>query len=187
MALRSPRRHLDRHGAGLLAADSGVERMDAGYTLPFQKVALRLESAGIVKSRDVKEGDLVKAGQVLLTLDDRKEIAELQSMELDASDIAVRAQKVNAEVKEAELKRIKHLLDNGGGNVEEYEKAKAEAELAALQITKEEQDILVKKKKIEKQQAVIDAMKLAARRMASCRRWMCISGRWSTRASRRYW
>jgi multidrug efflux pump subunit AcrA (membrane-fusion protein) len=135
---------------------------EIGNTLPadLKPIELRFKSAGIIAKVNVKEGDVIKSGQVLFEQDDSEERDELDILKLDATDIRVQAQKVNAEAKKAEYDRIKQIHDQGAQNDLELVKAEAEWKLAKLTITQEEQDLTVKNAKVKKQQGVIDRMKL---------------------------
>lgn len=67
-------------GAGVLAAQAQIS--SPGITEPFQDVVLGTPVAGAVEKVHVKEGDFVKAGQVLLELQKRQEELELSRRKL---------------------------------------------------------------------------------------------------------
>jgi len=132
-----------------------------GITLPSdgQPRELKFESQGTIKSVEVKPGDRVKAGQVLMKQDDRNEVAELKALQHDVSSVGVDEAKVQVEVHEADVKRLK-AIHADSGNDAELEKAEAELKYSNLEILNAEQETQVKKDKIERQLAVVDMMQL---------------------------
>ena len=145
------------------AAEKGTDRLiEVGITLPadLKPRELRFKTLGVIKSVNVKEGDVVKAGQVLMAQDDVEEITELEIRILDATDIRIKAAEVSSKAKKAELKRIQGIHDQDAKNDAEFEKAQAEAELAELNIVQEKHDLELKKAKVNQQQKVVDHMTL---------------------------
>jgi multidrug efflux pump subunit AcrA (membrane-fusion protein) len=144
------------------AADGTTKEKEVvGITLPSdgQPRELKFEAQGTIKSVEVKPGDRIKAGQVLMKQDDRKEVAELKALQDDVSDITVRQAEVQVDVHKADVKRLT-AIHADAQNDAELEKAQAELKYSELQVLKEKQDNQVKKDKIEHQQAVIDMMQL---------------------------
>ena len=135
--------------------------VEVGNTKPADQKPreLRFKNPGIIKSVEVREGDIVKAGQQLMSQDDAEEIAELDILVKDSSDLRIQAARRSAEAKQAEFKRIE-AIHMEAKNEAEFEKAKAEAELAVLNIEQEKQDREVKLAKVEKQRKMIERMKL---------------------------
>ena len=147
---------------GFALAAQGEPAVEVGITKPadLKPRELRFKMQGMILKVSVHEGDRVQAGQVLLSLDDAEEQVELKILKLDATDIRIKGAKVTSVAKHAELKRIKKLNVEGQGNDAELEKAQAEADIADLQIIQEQQDLLTKQAKIEKQQFIISKMQL---------------------------
>jgi multidrug efflux pump subunit AcrA (membrane-fusion protein) len=135
--------------------------VEVGNTKPADQKPreLRFKNPGLIKSVEVREGDVIKVGQVLMIQDDTEEFAELAVLQEDATDIRIRAAERSADAKKAEFNRIEKI-HREAGNEAEFEKAKAEYELAVLNIEQEKQDLRVKNKKVEKQKGIIDRMKL---------------------------
>src|SRR5438067_12709387 len=92
--------------------------VEVANTLPadLKPIELRFKTAGIIAKVNVKEGDVVKADQILFEQDDKEERDELDILKLDATDIRVQAQKKNEEVKRAEYDKIKQIHDTGAQN-----------------------------------------------------------------------
>lgn len=144
------------------AADATTKEKEVvGITLPSdgQPRELKFEAQGTIKSVEVKPGDRIKAGQVLMKQDDRKEVAELKALADDVSDIGEQQAATQAEAKDAKVQRLEKIAADSQ-NAAELDEAKAEAKYYHLQILKERQDNQVKKDKIERQKAVIDMMQL---------------------------
>lgn len=152
--------------AALLAFPAGLARaettIELANTLPadLKPIELRFKTPGVIKTVTVKEGDTVKVNQTLFEQDTSEEQDELEILKLDATDIRVKAQEVNAEAKKAEYDKVKQVHDRGEQNDLELVKADAEWRLAKLTITQEQQDLLVKKAKVKKQEGIIDRMRL---------------------------
>lgn len=144
------------------AADATTKEKEVvGITLPSdgQPRELKFEAQGTIKSVEIKPGDRIKAGQVLMKQDDRKEVAELKALADDVSDIGEQQAATQAKAKDAKVKRLEAIAADSQ-NAAELDEARAEATYYHLQILKERQDNQVKKDKIERQKAVIDMMQL---------------------------
>jgi RND family efflux transporter MFP subunit len=135
-----------------------------GFTLPFgnKPTALGFEGPGFIKTVNIKEGQHVKVGQILMTQDSSKEELDLKGMILDATDVAVRAAEAQHEAQQAAFDIVAHLQGGDAGNTTEYAKAKADLKESELQIEKEKQDQQIKQTKVEKQLQVIKDMKLVS-------------------------
>jgi multidrug efflux pump subunit AcrA (membrane-fusion protein) len=146
---------------GARAEPTGGEKLVVGLTLPSDghPRELKFEAQGTIKSVEVKPGEHVKAGQVVMKQDDRKEVAELKGLQADVTEIGIKQAKTQAVKAHADLKRLE-AIHAEAQNDAEVEKAKAEAEYYDLQISKEEADLEVKKHKVERQLAVVDMMQL---------------------------
>jgi RND family efflux transporter MFP subunit len=136
-----------------------------GFTLPYgnKPTALGFEGPGFIKTVSVKEGQHVKVGQILMTQDSSKEEIDLKGMQLDATDVAVKAAETERDAQKASFKVEEDAyIVNGAGNKSQYEKAKANYEESELQIVKEKQDQQIKQTKVEKQLQIIKDMKLVS-------------------------
>jgi multidrug efflux pump subunit AcrA (membrane-fusion protein) len=144
------------------APKSAMRTVEIGNTKPIdgKPRELKFKMAGLIKSVEVKEGDAVKAGQVLMTEDDSEELAELDILTKDANNARVEAAQANLEGKTKKLARIEKIHNENGGNDAELDEAKTDAKIAELSIASEKQDLEVKKAKIVKQKGIIERMKL---------------------------
>ena len=106
-----------------------------GSIIPNEEVMVTSESSGKVTSISFKEGDVVKKGQLLVTLDDRELIAQLEKFEHER------------EFLEKKSEREKKLNERGGISDEQYEET-----IRDLQTTVAEIDLIntqIDKKKIK--------------------------------------
>src|SRR5438105_2036371 len=90
------------------------EKIVTGYTAPTEQHRLKLtfRQAGIVKEVAVKEGDKVKAGQVLVQLDDSVEMNQWRSLDLQGnSTLQEQAAKAEMAEKQIELKRFENMVE----------------------------------------------------------------------------
>ena len=140
-----------------------VRNLEVGNTKPvnLRPLEAHFQTPGLIKRVYVKKGDAVKAGQLLMALDDATELAELEVRTKDANDAKVKAAEVNALAKQAKFKRIKALHDdNSAQNDAEFEEVTAEKDLAVLQIASEKQDLEVKKSRVAQQKVKIGQLSL---------------------------
>lgn len=106
-----------------------------GSIIPNEEVVITSESSGKVTSITFKEGDYVKKGQLLVTLDDRELNAQLDKA------------KYEKEFLEKKVAREKQLNERGGVSDEQYESTQRD-----LQTTVADIDLIetqIEKKKIK--------------------------------------
>lgn len=96
-----------------------------GSVVPFRAVQLASPAEGPVVSLVVRQGDRVRKGDTLLVIG-RQEGAEAQIVSLLE----------NVHKEEANLARVKRLLEINGNSREQFEQAKAAYELAKAQLVK---------------------------------------------------
>jgi len=90
--------------------------------LPFEAVEIKAPVSGTVLSIDVKEGQYVKKGQLIVRLDDRTWIAQ---------EKGVKAKLLSAQ---ADLKRKQELLTMEGASQQDVDQAQAEVDALKAQI-----------------------------------------------------
>jgi len=147
-----------------LGADSPsprkVELYD-GNTVPSDRRQLALKMSDVVKEVNVKPGDVVKAGDVLLVLDDREEQLNLQIIRLEAeSDVAVRAAETTRDYKKVELARVQDMYRKQVATQQELDKARLDAELAELEIGKAQVEHGQRQIQARRQETVLDRMRI---------------------------
>ena len=108
----------------------------ASGTLAYQsEVRLVPEIVGRVLKINVKEGDIVKQGDLLVQLDPATSLAEIAQLEaaLRQSRLNIERQRVTVETQDAKWKRYQALRDSGIVDANTYEEIKAQHELARVE------------------------------------------------------
>jgi multidrug efflux pump subunit AcrA (membrane-fusion protein) len=130
-----------------------------GITHPSQERKLSFSTPGVVAQAPLKEGDVVKNGQVILVQDEEIDKKELERLDLTAhSQARIEAAEADLAVKKAELKR-KEEAGPGGFNEAEMDVARNDVILREkqLQVAKEDQQ----EAKIKAEQAAHKVKKLS--------------------------
>lgn len=132
-----------------------------GQTKPSQEVRLAFAAPGIVTDVPVKEGDHVKAGQLLAKQDDRQDRAELEKMKLDAAaTYDIDYSKLDKKVKEVQLKRKQQMLAQHVASASEVEEAQLAVDLDQARIDQAQLDHAKKGFDVTKQQVRVEQMQL---------------------------
>ena len=132
-----------------------------GVTKPYAHAKPGVNGMGTVLELPVKEGQVVKKGDVLLRQDDRAERVELERLQKEAnSNVRVDAAEADLKIKQVQLKRLQDLAKNGNANPTEVEEAQskviyadAQAKVAQLEQEKAKLDA-------EKQRIKVDQMNI---------------------------
>lgn len=163
-------------GAGLLAADQPAVATPAasalpadksvreGITLPYKKYEINFATMGVIKDVKVKEGDVIKPKDLLLQQDSTEEEAELAILEFDATNqLPIDAAKANEALKQVEFEAKDRLKNAAHGNDLEWAKAKAELQIAKIQVQQAQTELEQKKLKRDKQKTRVENMKLVSK------------------------
>lgn len=152
-------------GALAFAQTPGANnRIEPGFTLPYLEYNICFPTIGVIKDVKVKEGDLVKKGDVLMVQNDDEERAELKILDIDAnSDLPIKAAIAKRDVAKVEFEGKDRMKKAGNAFVElEWARAKAELEVAQLQVEQSQQEQEQKKAKRDKQATHIENMAIRA-------------------------
>jgi RND family efflux transporter MFP subunit len=118
---------------------------------------------GLVSDVYVNEGDHVKAGQVLAKQDDRQDVAELQSLQMEADSTAeIDNYVVDQKIKQVQLDRMIKLQKGNDAAPSEVEAAQLDVELAATQVALTKLKHEQKKLEAEKQKIKVELMQLTS-------------------------
>ncbi|MCF6313111.1 MAG: efflux RND transporter periplasmic adaptor subunit [Verrucomicrobiales bacterium] len=110
-----------------------------GVTEPVEEVELAFPEAGVIGELLVKEGDVVKKGQVLAKLDNRILEVGLKIAEVRASSEAERkSAKARLATKQRRLTELEKISKGGGVNADELFRAKAEVEITQADLMEAE-------------------------------------------------
>ena len=140
------------------AASGATDQTVRGFTKPYTLAKPNASQYGTVMKLPVVEGQMVKAGDLLLQQDDREERADLAAKELEAnSNVRVEASDADLKIKQVQLKRLKDLSVHGNANPYEVEEAEskaiaadAQAKIARLELEKAKQDAIRQRAKVDK-------------------------------------
>jgi membrane fusion protein, multidrug efflux system len=129
-----------------------------GVTKPTQRVEMAVPVMGQVREVKVKPGDMVKAGQLLVQLDDTVEHKRAEALKVDAeSDVQMRAAEAELAQKTVERDR---KVNSEGFSLSEKEEAKLAVTVAGLRVELAKQDKLKKLAELQVQEQLIERMKL---------------------------
>jgi RND family efflux transporter MFP subunit len=132
-----------------------------GITQPSERHKLTFPAAGLIIAKPVKEGDAVKAGDVLLQQDDFLEQKEVEKAQVEAESAAkVDAAKADYNAKKHIYERKLNTLKGGGANQQEVEDAELDMTLRDKQILVATDDQNEAKIKFLQEQKKVKDMKL---------------------------
>jgi len=114
-------------------ADVPVLRRSIGFAEPVAVVALKSRLDGVIAEQHVKEGQTVKAGDLLFTLDDRELKAQIAR-----DEAGVERDKATLQQKRADLARQKSLVDKGAGTQQALDLAVADEATAGAILKSDE-------------------------------------------------
>ena len=119
-------------------------RLLHGVTMPSEDVDLAFADLGKILEVNVKPGDHVNAGDVLMTQDDRADREQLRALEAKA-DVTARVElaRQRRDLALVQLARMEELRQRGGGSQTELEELQLEAAIAETQIGEEQRQGLV--------------------------------------------
>jgi membrane fusion protein (multidrug efflux system) len=106
-----------------------------GTVAPYRGATLKAEAAGRVMDSFIQNGQFVKAGTLLLQIDDRLEQAQLQSA------------KAQVKLKQLELSRLRALSADGAAATSQVDQAEADYAIANAEVAKIMANITHKKVK----------------------------------------
>lgn len=114
-------------------AEVPVTRRSIGFAEPAAIVAVKSRLDGVIADQHVKEGQEVRQGDLLFTLDDRELTAQVARDEAN-----VERDKATLAQKRADLARQKSLVDKGAGTQQAFDQATADEAVAAAAIKADE-------------------------------------------------
>ncbi len=141
---------------GYLGGAAEPRDLIEGFTSPYRSVDVAAPEVGTIEDIPVKQGQLVKKGDVLAVLDREVLVASLEMAKAKASGYAKRdAARIELELKQ---KRLDNLTRLGKSLIspEELDRAKADVELVRTQVTAAEQELLLESLDQTRIQAQLD-------------------------------
>jgi RND family efflux transporter MFP subunit len=122
-----------------------------GFTEPYQTIDVAAAESGILTDIKVREGDAVRQGQVLATLDHDVLVALLaiaeQSMRSTGTLDSAQAE---LQLRQSRLEKLELLRAQGHASQEEIERARTDVTIAAAQVRTAQEEQLIRKLEYEK-------------------------------------
>jgi HlyD family secretion protein len=132
-------------------------------TEPLVSSKLAFPNLGVIKEVLVKDGDVIKKGDVLIRQDDDLDLNELEQLKLQAeSNTKIEAAAADYKAKQAAYDRKKKIFDEGNGSQSELEEAEADMINRQKQLQQAKEDKAVAQLKYEQQKVKIEKMKIFA-------------------------
>jgi RND family efflux transporter MFP subunit len=145
--------------AGSLAAQDKIEAV----TKPSQDTVLSFVRPGQVAEVLVKEGDAVKAGQVLMRQDDKAELAQMEQLKAQAEDdTQIRAAEAKLAQTRVDLKKTEGARKEGAATDLEVDHAKLEVTMAELSLELYQFEQEQAKRKYQEMRLQIDRMRVVS-------------------------
>jgi len=152
-------------GLGIAGAAMAQTARDTaeGITRPSEEAHPTFSTPGVVREAPVKDGDKVKAGQVLLKQEDYIDKKELERLQMLANSTArIEASQANLEVKRSVYKRKSDPNRAGAFNDAEIEEAMNDVTLAEKQLKVSEEDQQEAKIKAQAQEKKVELLALVS-------------------------
>lgn len=151
--------------AALLLLPTAVvngEQLD-GFTEPYLTTNVATAETGVILSVSAREGEVVKKGQVLATLDNDVHLALLaiaaeQMNSLGKLDSA----QAELELQERKLEKLKTLREKGLARPEELERTRTDVAIARAQLLAIKEDLAVRKLEYERTRLQLDRRTIRA-------------------------
>ena len=122
-----------------------------GFTEPYRTIDVAAAEMGIVAEMLVREGDSVRKGQVLATLDQDIQRAQLATAEQAAGTQGPLASALaERELRKHRLEKLVALRANGNAQQEEVERARADLAIAEANVRTAEEDLTIKRLDLER-------------------------------------
>lgn len=149
--------------AAPVAGESSGVVVESGFTKPYERADMTLQTYGLIADIPVKRGDAVKKGDVLLKQDDRADQKALDALQLEAdSTVRIEASKADLEVKKIQLQREEELDKNGASNRMQLEDARMKVIYADATAKVSELDSAKNKLDADRQRIKVEQMKLVS-------------------------
>ena len=129
-----------------------------GSLTPRTQVDIMSDVMGKIIELPVREGDLVKAGDLLVRIDDRDLKSEVRRQQASArmSEIQVENQQVQLEKAEREFKRKERLFEASLISIEEYELAQTTLDAARLTLKQYQENVAQSHALLQKTEEQLD-------------------------------
>jgi RND family efflux transporter MFP subunit len=150
-------------GVGITRGDDSKSTgtLITAFSKPSKELKLVFAVPGIVMEVPVKEGDPVKAGQILAKQDDGQDQQDLSKMKMDAASMSeIEYDKADLAVKEIQEKRKEGMVQDHVASTQELEEAQLQVSLDRAKIEVSELQHQIKGFDAGKQEIKVDRMQL---------------------------
>jgi RND family efflux transporter MFP subunit len=150
----------DAFSARSVAAASNEDR---GFTVPTDEVKLGFPTPGLISDIKVKDGDVVKKGQVIAQQDTQVEQAAIDKEEfLLKSNVQLKAAEAQRDLAKVKLDRAEGLFKGsaGAGSKLEYEEAQLEYTVSILKVDLAKEETQSKALEIIKLKKQVERMRM---------------------------
>ena len=145
-------------------SDTATQSYVFGVTAPSKEANLSFRMQDVIRDVPVVEGQHVKAGDVLVQLDDRQEQAELNSEKIEAdSDLPQKDAQKKLDAANVELDRQKDMQAQNVASEVELRKAQLDVDIAAIELDGVKQEQQERKEKARKQELHVAEMAMRAK------------------------
>ncbi|HET6247562.1 MAG TPA: efflux RND transporter periplasmic adaptor subunit [Tepidisphaeraceae bacterium] len=149
-------------GCLLGAADNTFK--NPGITNPSEQRGLNFNVPGVVSKVMVKEGDIVKKGDIIAQQDDSVDLADLKVKQADvtSSALQIEAAAVDLAQKKVELDRDTEMFKKKVISSSDYDKAKLDVDIGEIRVKLAQQETQQKQEEVEAEKAKIAQKKLVS-------------------------
>jgi RND family efflux transporter MFP subunit len=135
---------------GPSAASAAAEQVD-GFTQPYRIIDVAAAEAGIITQIEVREGDSVKQGQTVATLDNDVHLALLAIAEKSMNSKGkLDSARAELELQKDRLKRFQALREHGHARQEEVDRTRTEVAIAEGQVTAAQEELAIREMEYRK-------------------------------------
>lgn len=135
----------------ITSAHGAAEPEIEGFTEPFADIELAASEMGILAAIDVKEGDIVEAGQLLASLDDSVLQAALNVAHASRNSRGqLKSAIADLEMRELELEKLTELRSRDHASQQEVDRVAGEVRIAAARVQAVREEIEVRNLEYER-------------------------------------
>ena len=121
-----------------------------GYLEPYQQIDVATVETGIIEAIQVQEGATVKAGQVLVRLDNKVLAKSLGIAQQEAQSVGnLKTTRAEHELQKNRLAKLETIFASGHGRATELERARSDVQVALGRVLRAEEEIAIKQKELE--------------------------------------
>lgn len=128
-----------------------------GFTEPVRKIEVSASESGRLSTVDVKRGDVIEAGTMMMVLDTNildasRRVAEAKSKATARIDALV----IEANIRQDRYQKLRQLYDDGAGSIEEVRRAEADATVASLEVDQAREEMQLRNLELQEIEARIE-------------------------------